>query len=161
MKRVYVSIGSNEQPQRHIKQAIELLRQQFGQLDMSPVYESEAVGFDGDNFLNLVVGFDTTLSLEEVDEMLGGIEQQCGRVRQQEKFSPRTMDLDLLLFSDLIRHDARWDIPRDEIYKYAFVLKPLADLVPDSRHPETGETFGQMWQDSALHDQDLWQTELM
>ena len=161
MTRAYVSIGSNEQPQRHINQAIELLRQQFGQLDMSPVYESEAVGFDGDNFLNLVVGFDTTLSLEEVDETLGGIEQLCGRVRQQEKFSPRSMDLDLLLFSDLIRHAARWDIPRDEIYKYAFVLKPLADLVPDNRHPETGETFGQMWRDSALHDQDLWQTELM
>lgn len=161
MTRVYVSIGSNQQPHQHIRQALDLLQEQFDSVEISPVYESAAVGFDGDNFLNLVVAFDTDRSLDNVDRVLGEIEEQCGRVRQPQKFAPRTMDLDLLLFDDLVVHDEQWDIPRGEIRDYAFVLKPLSDLAPHSLHPETGQTFDQMWQESSLHDQELWQTELL
>lgn len=160
MTQVYVSIGSNQQPGPHIRQALALLEGNFGMLQASPVYESRAVGFDGDNFLNLVIGFKTDLSLQELEQLLDDIERQCGRVRHQRRFSPRTMDLDLLLYGDLIRHDTSWDIPRGEIYKYAFVAKPLADLAPRTVHPETGQTFREVWEDGEFEGQELWKVDI-
>ena len=156
MTRVHVSIGSNLQPRRHIAQALELLKASFGRIDASPVYETRAVGFDGDNFLNLVVGFDTDMTLDQVEHVLDDIERQCGRTRSRQRFAPRTMDLDLLLYGDLVRHDDDRDIPRGEIESYAFVLKPLSDLVPDGIHPETGQTFREMWRSASFEGQALW-----
>lgn len=160
MTQVYISIGSNQQPERHVKQALALLEDAFAPLQKSPVYESAAVGFDGDNFLNLVVGFETGLALPDLEKSLDQIEQQCGRVRNQQRFAPRTMDLDLLVYGDLIRHDDEWHLPRREISRYAFVLKPLSDLAPQSVHPETGLTFLQMWEEGKTADQQLWKTDL-
>ena len=159
MTQVYISIGSNQQPQQHIKQALALLEDAFAPIQKSPVYESVAIGFDGDNFLNLVVGFDTYMSLPDLDHVLDEIEQQCGRVRNQQRFAPRSMDLDLLLYGDLIHHDDERDIPRREISRYAFVLKPLSDLAPLAVHPETDLTYEQMWDKGKLSDQELWEFE--
>jgi 2-amino-4-hydroxy-6-hydroxymethyldihydropteridine diphosphokinase len=143
--RVYVSIGSNIERATNVRAAVAALRRHFGLLQISRVYENRPIGFEGENFYNLVTGFDTDEPPERVAAILHGIEQAQGRVRGPVKFAPRTLDLDLLLYGDLVRDDETLRLPRDEIREYACVLGPLAELAPDARHPETGETFAQMW----------------
>ncbi len=109
----------------------------------SPVYESAAVGFAGDPFLNLVVGADTGWPIEVVQRRLREIEDAHGRVRGPDRFAPRTLDIDLLTYGDAVRPDL--DLPRDEIERYAFVLGPLADVAPDEAHPTVGQSYGALW----------------
>lgn len=145
MATVFVSIGSNIERERNIRDAVRALRRQFGHMRLSRVYENRAIGFDGEDFYNLVAGFETEASPESVAAALHAIEQQQGRVRGPSRFSARTLDLDLLLYDDLVRDDEQLRLPRDEVREYACVLGPLAELAPAQRHPETGETFAQMW----------------
>lgn len=145
MARAYVSIGSNIEREKHIRAAVTALRGRFGSLVLSRVYENRAIGFDGENFFNLVAGFDTNELPEAVVATLHGIEQGYGRQRGPSRFGPRTLDLDLLLYDNLIRDDKTLRLPRDEIREYACVLGPLAELAPNDPHPETGETFAAMW----------------
>ena len=145
MARTYVSIGSNIEREKNVRAAVAALRQRFGALQLSRVYENRPIGFDGDNFYNLVASFDSDEPPEAVTAALHIIEQQQGRVRGTSKFSARSLDLDLLLYGDLVRDDDSLRLPRDEIREYACVLGPLAELAPDQHHPETGETFAQMW----------------
>ena len=159
MRQVYLSVGSNQEPRKHVAMALEAINALFSPIEFSSVYESVAVGFEGDNFFNLVVGFETELPLTELDEKLDQIEQECGRKRGEERFASRTMDLDLLVYGDHVCHDEHWDIPRGEITRYAFVLKPLAELAPDFLHPESGLSFSQLWQAGDFSGQDLWQVE--
>ena len=133
MPTVYVSIGSNVDRERNIRSSVKALKEYFPHLQISSVYETEAQGFDGDPFYNLVVGFDTEKSADEVIDLLRSIEHQHGRVRGQEKFSPRTLDLDLLLYGQQIFTDK--DIPRAEITRYAFVLLPLVEIASEFIHP--------------------------
>lgn len=149
MPHVYLSIGSNIEREQNLCSAVAALRQHFGSLMISPVYESEPVGFEGDDFYNLVVGLDTDRSLDEVNAVLRGIENAHGRVRGGDKFSSRTLDLDVLLYGDMIDHTPPRDIPRREITQHAFVLKPLSDIAGCLRHPETGETFADLWRKRA------------
>lgn len=160
MTQVYVSVGSNQQARHNVPKALEAIRAEFSPIELSPIYESIAVGFDGDNFINLVVGFNTERSLQEINSILNKIEKSCGRNRGEVRFTSRTMDLDLLTYGDLVCHDKQWDIPRREITRNAFVLKPLADLAPDSLHPESGESYSRLWQDGDFAGQDLWEIEL-
>ena len=141
----YVSIGSNIDPKRHVKQALVDLTACFGILQQSPIYETQAVGFDGDNFYNLVIGFQTDLSVGDLSQQLSQIEQNNGRERNAQRFNARTLDLDLLLYGDAILTKEGFNIPRDEIAKYAFVLKPLVDLNPQGLHPETKVAYCDLW----------------
>ncbi len=145
MPRVYLSIGSNINREQNLCSAVAELRRQFGSLMISPVYESQPVGFEGDDFYNLVVGFDTDRSVDAVNVVLRDIEDAHGRTRSGEKFGSRTLDLDVLLYGEMIDHTPPRDIPRREIRQYAFVLRPLSDIAGSSRHPETGETFADLW----------------
>jgi len=145
MARIYISLGSNIEPELHLRNALGCMQHHFFDISLSPVYETEAVGFEGDPFLNLVAECETTLSPEKVQAELKSIEDKNGRLREGPKFSARTLDLDLLLYDDLDLHSEGMDVPRDEIEKYAFVLKPLCDLVPDLNHPVTGETMRSLW----------------
>ncbi len=145
MPRIYVSIGSNVERERNIRAAVRALRQGFGAVATSPVYESAAEGFDGEDFYNLVAAFDSRLSLEQVCARLTAIETAQGRIRSGPRFGPRTLDLDVLLYGDLVRHDDHFDIPRRDITAYAHVLRPLAELAPDLRHPETGDRLADLW----------------
>jgi 2-amino-4-hydroxy-6-hydroxymethyldihydropteridine diphosphokinase len=149
MARVYVSIGSNVDRESRIRQSVVALREQFGDLELSPVYDSAAVGFDGSNFLNLVVGFDSTLPVAAVASAFRDVEQGLGRDRSLPKFASRSIDLDILLYDDLILNVAGVHVPRPEILVNAFVLKPLQDIAPMRLHPETGQTFGDLWQAMA------------
>jgi len=147
--RVFVSLGSNVDREAKIRQAVELLRARFGHIDLSPVYDSEAVGFDGSNFLNLVAGLSTDLEVEAVVAISRDIEDQLGRDRSLPKFASRPIDLDILSFDDLILDVPGIRIPRAEILYNAFVLKPLQDIAGDRLHPETGETYATLWRRMA------------
>jgi len=143
--RAYVSIGSNIEREQNVRAAVAALRHRFGPLQLSRVYQNRPIGFDGEDFYNLVVGFDTSESPDAVAAILHDIEQRQGRVRGPSKFSARSLDLDLLLYGNLVRDDEHLRVPRDEIREYACVLGPLAELAPEEKHPETGEPFAQMW----------------
>lgn len=147
--RVYVGLGSNEDRDNNIRLAVLALRQRFDEIILSPVYDSAPVGFEGDNFLNLVVGFDTDHSLPAVIAAFREIEDRLGRKRQRSKFVSRPIDLDILLFDDIVTEGHGIRIPRTEILENAFVLRPLQDIAPDTAHPETGETFAALWQRMA------------
>lgn len=147
MTWVYISIGSNQEPRRNIQSCLQRLRDFFGELQVSTVYENGAVGFEGENFYNLVVGFDTTLPVEDVSQVLHRIEDEHGRIRSGKKFSSRTLDLDLLLYGDLVLKTDTLELPRDEINRYAFVLRPLAELAPDLQHPSLGKSMADLWAD--------------
>ena len=147
MRRVYVSLGSNIDRERHLRGGLDDLRLEFGELVLSPVYESKAVGFDGEPFLNLVAAFDTAQSIEAVDAALSRIEETHGRVRGEERFAPRTLDIDLLLFGDCVLQRPGLQVPREEIPRYAFVLRPLADLAGDEVHPLLHRSYRELWRE--------------
>lgn len=144
--RGYISIGSNIDKELHITASLRALEQHFGVLTVSSIYESDAVGFSGDAFHNLIVGFDSDLDVKAVAKQLRQIELDNGRTRDSQKFSARTLDLDLILYGDLIISDGRLQIPRDEIEKYAFVLEPLAEIAPAATHPVSGVSYGELWE---------------
>lgn len=160
MARVYISVGSNIDRERHVAAALAELRAEFGEIECSTVYESEAVGFDGDNFYNLVVAFATDRGVQAVAAALRGIEDRHGRDRSGPRFSSRTLDLDLLLYDDLVTGEAGLELPRREILKNAFVLLPLAELAPDTPHPTEGRTFGELWAGFDRTKQALWPVRL-
>lgn len=149
MAQVYVSIGSNINREDMIRSCIASLEENFGSLTRSSVYESISVGFEGENFYNMVVGFSADGHVELVRK-LREIEQAHGRTREEKKYASRTLDLDLLLFDDQDLHDRGIDVPREEITRYAFVLGPLAELIPEKVHPTTGKTFTDMWSEFCV-----------
>ena len=160
MARVYVSVGSNIERERHVRAALDALEAYYGRVQCSTIYETDAVGFEGDSFYNLVVGFDTEDRPMEVAARLREIEDRNGRIREGARFSARTLDLDLLLYDDLILEEGRLQLPRDEITRYAFVLKPLAEIAGSLRHPLTGKTYSQLWRDFPRKDAGIRAVEL-
>jgi 2-amino-4-hydroxy-6-hydroxymethyldihydropteridine diphosphokinase len=142
---VFVGVGSNVDRERSIVAALNGLGREFGPLRSSHVYESEAVGFAGDAFLNLVVGFHSELPALEVVARLNRIEDDVGRIRAHEKFSARTLDLDLLLYGNAVFQAGSLRIPREDITRYAFVLEPLTELAADVAHPVLGISFAALW----------------
>lgn len=156
--RIFIGMGSNVDAHFYINQGIEELKALFGDIAISDVYESESVGFDGDNFLNLVVQAQTHLSVEAVVAQLKAIERRQGRPDNARKFSPRTLDLDLLLYDqEICLHPVQ--LPRAEIMTNAFVLLPLADMAPDLQHPVAKQTMATLWQQYSKQQQ-LWKVEL-
>ena len=145
MPEVFVGVGSNVDPEMNFRRAIREMDRRFGAVVRSEVLRTEAVGFDGDAFLNMVVSWQTDLDLESLVQALGEIEVLCGRSRNDKRFGPRTMDLDLLLYGDEI-HDTP-PLPRPEIMEYGFVLGPMAELSPGTRHPILGKTFHELWEE--------------
>lgn len=145
MARVFISLGSNIDREALTRSGVAALAKVYGDLQLSSVYESEAVGFEGDSFYNMVIALDTSESVDRVAQTLRKIEDEHGRDRSSPKFSSRTLDLDLLLYDDLIIDDGRLQLPRDEILKRAFVLWPMAEVAEDLVHPEVGKTYGELW----------------
>ncbi|WAR44453.1 2-amino-4-hydroxy-6-hydroxymethyldihydropteridine diphosphokinase [Methylomonas rapida] len=142
----YISIGSNIDKEVNIPSSLTALAHAFGTLTISSIYETEAVGFVGDSFYNLIVRFESNLTAKEVAKILRQIELDHGRTRESQKFSARTLDLDLILYGDQIISDGRLQIPRDEIERYAFVLEPLAEIAPQEKHPISRKTYQELWQ---------------
>jgi 2-amino-4-hydroxy-6-hydroxymethyldihydropteridine diphosphokinase len=133
--RVYIGIGSNIEREIHIRAALDRLSEIFGALTISPVYESEAIGFDGNAFFNLVVGVDTELALNELLDLLRAIEVENGNIGNLPKFSARSLDLDLLIYGASNGIFQGVPLPRADIVDYAYTLWPLADIAGDELHP--------------------------
>jgi len=145
MARVYLSLGSNQQPRRYLRAALDELRARFGAIEVSPAYRSKAVGFDGPDFVNLAVGLDTELAPEALNDWLHALEDRHGRRRDVPRYSDRTLDVDIVLYGDLVRRgEGHLDIPRKEL-KHAFVLRPIADIAPGLRHPVDGRSMAELW----------------
>jgi len=144
---VAISLGSNVDPDNQIRQAIKALREKYGDIKVSPVYQTRAVGFDGDDFLNLAVSFETDDDVFTVASQLKAMEDSQGRDRSLPKFSSRSIDLDLLIYDDLIVDDGNIQVPRYEILENAFVLKPLSDIQGDCSHPFEQKTYFQLWKE--------------
>jgi 2-amino-4-hydroxy-6-hydroxymethyldihydropteridine pyrophosphokinase len=145
MPQVFVAAGSNVEPERHLARAVAHLQGQFPDVRFSPWYRNRAAGFEGDDFINLAASFTSTLPVHEVLERLHCIEALCGRPRDTPKWAPRTMDLDILLYDDLICEEPRLKLPRPDLLKRAYMLGPLADLAPELLHPTAGVTIAELW----------------
>lgn len=147
MPRVYLSIGSNIERYKHVTAGLDRLSRCFTPLDISSVYESESVGFNGNPFLNLVVGLDTDVEIGTLSALLKSIEDDNGRVRGGPKFAPRTLDVDILTWADQVGYFAGVQVPRDEILTNAFVLWPLAEVAPLDIHPVVGKSYQSLWEE--------------
>jgi len=145
MAWVYISLGSNIDREALTRAGVAALRERYGELVLSSVYESEAVGFDGENFYNMVIALQTDDDVHKVAQTLRDIEDDHGRDRTGPRFSSRTLDLDLLLYDDLILHEKKLQIPRDEILQRAFVLWPMAEVAADLMHPQANKTYASLW----------------
>jgi 2-amino-4-hydroxy-6-hydroxymethyldihydropteridine diphosphokinase len=156
MTQIYLSLGSNVDRHNNILAGLDALADSFGELHISSVYESKSVGFDGSNFYNLVVGAQSSLSIAELSELLKRIEDNNGRKRTGPKFSPRTLDIDILTYGDFVGVESGIELPRAEITKNAFVLLPLAEIAPDVLHPQLQKTYRELWQAYDQASQQLW-----
>jgi 2-amino-4-hydroxy-6-hydroxymethyldihydropteridine diphosphokinase len=142
--RVFVAAGSNVNPAANLQRALANLGRHYA-LQRSSVYRNKAVGFDGDDFINLVIGFVTTDSLDQVVTHLHAAEAECGRPRDAAKWAPRTMDLDLLLYGNMVSDQQGRKLPRPDLLKRPYMLRPLAELAPELIHPTVGKPMRQIW----------------
>jgi 2-amino-4-hydroxy-6-hydroxymethyldihydropteridine diphosphokinase len=146
MSTAYLGLGSNVDARSNILAGIAALRETFSNIRLSPAYQTRAIGFDGDDFINLAASIETTLQPLELKQYLNELEDRHGRVRNVAKFSDRTLDIDILLYDDLYLVSPLLEIPRAEIMTFAHVLKPLAELAPKLLHPKCRKTIAEIWQ---------------
>jgi 2-amino-4-hydroxy-6-hydroxymethyldihydropteridine diphosphokinase len=156
MRQVYLSLGSNLDREKNIIAGLDALAQMFGELHISRVYESESIGFKGSRFFNLVVGIKTNKSIAALSESLKKIEDDNGRLRTGPKYSPCTLDIDILTYDEFVGHEAGVELPRGEITENAFVLLPLAELAPNATHPACQKSYASLWQAYDKSRQALW-----
>jgi 2-amino-4-hydroxy-6-hydroxymethyldihydropteridine diphosphokinase len=153
LTRVLLGLGSNNRREQNLTAGLDALAQLLGGMRCSPVFESLAVGYKGDNFYNLVVSGTTDLPLMELDRRLKFIEADNGRYAPDRKGLP--LDIDVLMYDDLVGNFHGLQLPRPETLNNAFVLWPLALLAPEVMHPGIERSFAELWRD-AIIDQQLW-----
>jgi 2-amino-4-hydroxy-6-hydroxymethyldihydropteridine diphosphokinase len=152
MSTAWLGLGSNVNSENNIRAGISALEETFSDVSLSPAYASTAVGFDGNDFINLVARIETDLPPAELREYLRDLEDRYGRRRNVPKFSDRSLDIDILLYGDLVLLSPILEIPRAEILKFAHVLKPLADIDPKLVHPLELRSMADIWTSSGLVD---------
>jgi 2-amino-4-hydroxy-6-hydroxymethyldihydropteridine diphosphokinase len=155
MPDVYVAAGSNVEPEKNLARALDELEQAFGTLAISPAYRNKAVGFEGPDFINLVVGLRTVDAPAQVKQTLERIEALCGRPHNSPKWGSRSMDLDILMYDQVVSDAPGLILPRPDLLRRAFMLKPLADLAPGLRHPTQHRTIGELWAEFPSADHAL------
>jgi len=158
--RVYLALGSNINAEHNLQAAAQRLASRFHLRAVSPVYETAPVGkTDQPNFLNAAASIETDLAAAELKQALQAIEQELGRVRTDDKNAPRTIDLDISLFDAQVLDLEQRHIPDPDILRYPHIARPLADLAPQQRHPETGQTLQEIAQ--GLPTGDLRRTDIV
>lgn len=155
MARIYLGLGSNILPAENLSLGVRELRRRYGDIQASSVYRSKAVGFEGDDFLNLVVGLRSDESPIEVCNEIDRLHKLAGRNRGDDKWSSRSLDVDLLLYDDLVCDEPPVRVPRSDVLEYSFVLRPMAELAPELVHPVTGKTLLTHWQEFDADAQPL------
>lgn len=134
LHKVYLNLGSNIQPEINLVKAIHLLSEYGEVREVSNAWESRSVGAPGPNYLNACVLFLSPLAKVELKEqIIRPIEARLGRIRGENKYTPRTIDIDIVLFDDQQSRDGFWES--------AFVIVPLADIYPEYQNPVTGENI--------------------
>jgi len=164
MTQVFLSLGSNISRTQNIIAGLNQLETYFGELRLSPVYESEPVGFEGDCFFNLVVEIQCSLSLSELTVCLKKIEDDNGRQRGGPRFSARSLDIDILTFGDVVGVCQGIELPRAELYYNGFVLLPMAKLAPAVVDIKTGKSYQSLWEshrEEIQKKQKLWQVDFV
>ena len=153
MATVYVGLGSNIDPESNLRLGLDELRRRYGQLSVSSVYRNAAIGFEGEDFLNLVARFESESEPAEICDAITAIHKLVGRDRHGGKWESRPLDIDLLLYNDRVMDEPPVRVPREDVLKYSFVLRPLAELAPELQHPVTGRTMLDHWQefDASRH----------
>lgn len=145
--RAWLSLGSNLDPEQHLRAALADLRARFGDIVVSPAYRYPAVGFEGPDFINLAVGVDSDLEPQALNDWLHALEDRHGRRRDVPRFSSRTLDVDIVLFGDrVLKGEGNLELPRPELLQ-SFVLQPLADIAAGIEHPLLRTTLGDLWRD--------------
>ena len=152
MSIAWLGLGSNVSAETHIQTGIRELEKDFENVALSPIYSSTAVGFDGDDFINLVARVETELHPLELRQYLRDLEDRFGRKRDVAKFSDRSLDIDILFYDDLVLLSPVLELPRAEILKFSHVLKPLADLEPELIHPTELRSMSEIWETSGMDD---------
>lgn len=161
MVEIAVSLGSNINREYNICASAREIRRRHPGCVFSPVFSSAAVGFEGPPFLNLVAVFESDAKIDAVISELREIEDQLGRQRVEDQMTSRTIDLDLLLYGDLVFYDQGIDVPRSEILEYAHVLKPLSLVMPDACHPVTGQRYADLWAAMSIDKDGLLEEEAL
>jgi 2-amino-4-hydroxy-6-hydroxymethyldihydropteridine diphosphokinase len=149
---VLVAAGSNIEPVANLRRALDSLAARYPAMRCSRAYRNEAVGFEGEDFINLVVGFDTGEDVHAVLGRLHEAESLCGRARHAPKWAPRSMDLDILLFGDTVCDQPGLVLPRPDLVRRAYMLGPAAEIAPGFVHPTRGVTLAKLWRDFAKAD---------
>jgi len=151
MPLVYLGLGSNLRPEENLQLGIRELSRRFSLVEVSKVYRNKAYGFEGDDFLNAIACVETGKGVRSVAEELDQVHELAGRTRGPTSFASRTLDIDLLLYGDEVIPDYR--VPRQDVLEYSFVLRPLAEIAPGLRHPVTGRTMAEHWEnfDGSSH----------
>ena len=160
MPEVFVAAGSNVEPESALRTALAAIERIYGPLRVSPAYRNKAVGFEGDDFINLVVGFVTDDSLPDVRRNLQQVEALCGRPPNAPKWAPRTMDLDILLYGDRVSTEPGLLLPRPDLIKRPYMLKPMVDVGPDVVHPTLHRTMKALWDEFDQQGHEMRETPL-
>jgi 2-amino-4-hydroxy-6-hydroxymethyldihydropteridine diphosphokinase len=156
MAQAFIGVGSNIYRDENIRAGIRALKTQFSNVIISTVYETNAIGFEGDNFYNLVVSLETEQKPRQLQQTLHKIESQFGRKRSGGlRYVSRTLDLDLLLYDDFVSDEADLEIPREDVTRFAFVLCPLAEIAGELKHPVSARRYADLWDDFEQADQEL------
>jgi len=146
LPEVFVAAGSNVEPVVHLRRALGILGSQYPGLRRSRAWRNAAVGFEGEDFVNLVVAFETDEPVHAVIACLHQTEAACGRARDAPRWAPRSMDLDVLLYGDRVSHEPGLTLPRPDLVRRAYMLGPITELAPALRHPTLGLTMRELWE---------------
>jgi len=152
----YLCLGSNINPSENIRFAVQRLQQDFSSVQISNLYKTRAVGFDGDDFLNLAVALKTNQRLGELLRYVDSLEKEAGRVRvARGNFDSRTLDVDVVMFGDLIGEHKGRQWPSEDIHENAHVLLPMSEIAGSRTHPALGVNFTQLWNEFESGDQGI------
>lgn len=161
--KVYIALGSNKGDRlKHLQDAVDLIFKQIGKVNIiSKVYNTPALGFESDDFLNTCLLIETSLEAQDVLQQLLQIETQLGRLRTENSgYEARTIDLDVLFFNDEIIESKDLVVPHKELHKRKFVLQPLFDIASKYQHPVYQKSITELLQDcddkSAIETINIW-----
>jgi 2-amino-4-hydroxy-6-hydroxymethyldihydropteridine diphosphokinase len=146
LPKVFVAMGSNIDASSRMLQAALALKSHFADVRFSGCYRNPAFGFNGPDFINAAAGFESRFSIVQLLQIMRGIEAQCGREASAPKWLPRAMDLDLLLYGEVVGAGPGYTLPRPDLVKRVYMLGPLSELAPTAIYPPDGPTIGELWQ---------------